>query len=221
VRNGVALALLFAVSCGGSTVGVSPSPSPDESTPPFAQLLLVAKVAQYQVTLKATSSVQGAGIIGEQLWYFKQGKTRFDFVSFDAGRTTNVSIFELPNGVFSCTGSGSQTQCAAISASDPSRWSNPAAFYQAAIGAHPSQFTGISVGQRHIGDEHGHCYDIHAAAGASELPDGHFCYTLQGIPLALRVTEPTAQWSFEATSVARAVPDSAFILPTAPGVGGP
>jgi hypothetical protein len=209
------------MSCGGVTSGASPSPYPDESTPPFAQLLLVSKVAQYQVTLKATSSVQGGGIVGEQQWYLKLGRARFDFVTFAAGRTTNVSVFLLPNGVFSCVGSAAETKCVAISDSDATRWSNPAAFYQATLSAHPAQFTGVAVGQRHIGDEHGHCYDIHQVSGSGAFPDGHFCYTLQGIPLALRVAEPTSQWSFEATSVARTVPDSVFTLPATPTVGGP
>jgi len=105
--------------------------------------------------------------------------------------------------------------------SDAARWSNPAAFYQAALNAHPAQFSGVPVGQRHIGDEHGHCYDIHAIGGPVALPDGHFCFTLQGIPLALRVTDPAGPWSFEATSVTRTVPDSVFTLPAGATVGGP
>ncbi len=121
-RAGATLTLLFAFSCGGVTSGASPSPYPDESTPPFAQLLLVSKVAQYEVTLSATSSVQGGGVIGEQLWYFKQGRARFDFVTTVAGRTTNLSVFDLPSGVFSCAGRGVETRCVTIPDSDAARW---------------------------------------------------------------------------------------------------
>jgi len=216
VRRGVragALVLALAVACGPSSLAsATPTPTPDGTTPPFFQLQLIAKAAQYQVTLKPTSSVQGGGVIGEQLWSFKQGKARFDFVA-GGSPTTNVSLFELPSGSYACVGPANDQRCASIDESDASPWRNPAAFYQSVVAAHPGQFTGVATGIRHLIDEHGHCYDVHHVPGS--LPDSHLCYTLQGIPMALRVAAETGSWSLEATSVTRSVPDSLFTLPAA------
>lgn len=193
---GVALLLLLAVSCGGSTTPAPPSPSSFEPSPPFEEVLSASKAIEYEVTYQFTSTGPRHAFIGEQSWYFKQGSARFDLKRTIAGQASSVSLFALPDGTFMCIGTGTQAECTGISGLETALQQNPAAFYQASLIAHPEQFSAVLVGTRHIADTHAHCYDVRPLAGSSGLPDARFCYSKLGIPLVLRISaQPdSGQW---------------------------
>jgi hypothetical protein len=220
MRAGVALLLLLAVSCGGSTP-TAPSPTP-EISPPFAEIVSASKATEYKVTYQFTATSEGKGLIGVESWYFKQGKARFDLKVTVPGRSSSMSLFSLPDGAFMCLGTGVLPECTSISSLETAMQQNPVAFYQAYLTAHPEQFSGIPAGTRHIAEQHAHCYEVHPVAGSSGLPDGRFCFTTQGIPLVVRVGAQPGQWSMEATGLSTTVQDSDFTLPARPtSVGQP
>lgn len=219
-RAGVVLLLLLAASCGGSTTPAPASSSPYEPSPRFEEVLAASKAIEYEVTYQFTATGPRQVLIGEQSWYFKPGRARFDLKNTLAS-TSSVSLFALPDGTFMCLGTGAQAECTGISGLEIASPQNPAAFYQASLIAHPEQFSAVLVGTRHIADTHAHCYDVRPLASASGLPDGRFCYSKQGIPLVLRVIAPAGQWSLEARSLATTVPDSDFALPAKPSVARP
>lgn len=212
--------LLLAVSCGGSTTPALPSPSPFEPSPPFEDVLSASKKIEYEVTFQFTATGPRQVFIGEQSWFFKPGKARFDLKSTLAGKSS-MSLFALPDGAFMCLGAGAQAECTAISGLETALQQNPAAFYQASLIAHPEQFSAVLVGTRHIAETHAHCYEVRPLAITSELPSGRFCYSKDGIPLALRVSAPAGQWSMEATSLSATVPDSDLTLPAMPTIARP
>ncbi len=217
IRASAALLFLLAASCGGSaSPGVAASSPTTEISPSFSQILSASKTVEYMVTYKLTATGQGAGVSGEQSWYFKQGKARFDFKRAIAGDSSNVSLFALTDGTFMCSGAAAPAQCTSMSGLETALQQNPAAFYQASMTAHPEQFSGIVVGTRHIGEQHAHCYEVHTLADSSELSGSRFCYSSQGIPLSSRVSGSAGQWSMEATSLSTTVPDSDFALPAQP-----
>jgi hypothetical protein len=207
--------LLLVVSCGGSAGTGVPAASPTaEVSPAFDQVLSASKTGEYKVTYKLTATGQGAVISGEQSWYFKQGKARFDLTSTVAGQTSSMSLFAVPDGTFICLGTGAQAQCTGVSGLETVLQQNPAAFYQASMTAHPERFTGVAVGTRHIVDQHAHCYEVHPVAASSELSGSRFCFSVQGVLLSTRFSAPSGrQWSMEATFVSMWVPDSDFALP--------
>ncbi|MDP9281452.1 MAG: hypothetical protein M3P38_05090 [Chloroflexota bacterium] len=220
MRAGVALLVLLAVSCRGSTPTV-PSPTP-EISPSLDQILSAAKAIEYEVTFKLTGTGQGQALTGQQSWYSKQGKARFDLRSTVAGLSSSMSLFALPDGTFICLGTGELAECTSISGLETARQQNPAAFYLASLTAHPELFSGTPVGTRHVAEQHVHCYDVRPVAGSSGLTDARFCFTTQGIPLVLKVGAQAGQWSMEATRLSTTAPDSDFTLPATPtAVGQP
>ena len=210
---------MLVVSCGGSTTP-APSPSSFEPSPPFEEVLSASKAIEYEVTYQFTSTGPRHVFIGEQSWYFKAGRARFD-LKRTVGQSPSVSLFALPDGTFMCLGTGAQAECTGISGLDAALQQNPAAFYQASLIAHPEQFSAALVGTRHIAETHAHCYDVHPLASSSGLPDARFCYSKLGIPLVGRVSAPAGQWSMEATSLSATVPDSNFVLPAKPAIARP
>jgi hypothetical protein len=213
-RAGAVLLLLLAVSCGGSTPTV-PSPTP-EISPPLDQILSASKAIEYEVTYKLTATGQGQSFSGQQSWYSKQGKSRFDLRSTVAGQTSSMSLFALPEGMFMCLGTGELAECTSVADLETAMQQNPAAFYLAALTAHPERFSGVPVGTRHIAEQHTHCYDVRPVADSSGFTEGRFCFTTQGIPLVLKVGAPTGQWAMEATRLSTTAPDADFTLPAKP-----
>lgn len=208
----VALSLLvLAASCGGSRTPAVASPS--EVSPPFSEILLVAKFAEYKVHFKA------GGDGSEQSWYFKQGKARFDVKAIVGDRTALTSVFLLPDGIFRCTGVGLQAQCSAMADVESALQQDPIALYQESLFAHPSSFNGAIAEQRHISVLHGHCYDVRPVGAPSE-PTAFFCYTLGGMALQARVTARAVDRSLEAASLTFIVPDTDFKLPAKPAILG-
>lgn len=219
-RAAVAL-LALAGSCGGVTTVSPASPSPyTEPSPPFNEILLVSKFVEYKVHYRFTATGQSDGLSGEQTWYLKLGKARFDVKTTVDGKSTTVSLFSLLDGTFMCSGVRAQTTCVAVPGIDSFQQQNPAAFYQESLIAHPDRFSGVVVEQFHIAGSHAHCYDVHPLASSSDAVQGQFCYSLQGIPLRSRFSAQSREWSIEATSLSVVVPDADLTLPAKPTVVG-
>jgi len=233
VKRGSAAALVFAfviaASCGGTTPsgtttsgvtattaasGTVAAATASSGSPSFAQILTSAKASEYKVTYKLTATGGTEGFTGEQSWYFKPPRARFDFSSSVSGQTASVSLYSLPDGTYMCFGGTGQTaQCIGMSGLDTALQQNPAALYQESFVEHPDQFTGVLVETRQIAGQQAHCYDVKATAATAVLSDGRFCYSAQGIPLLQRFAVQGGTWSLEATNLSLTVPDSDFTLP--------
>jgi len=232
VRRGSAavLAFVIAASCGGATTPAGTAPSGAAATnaasdspttgaassgsPSFGQILTSGKVSEYKVTYKLTATGGAEGFSGEQSWYFKPPKARFDFTSSVSGQTATVSLYALPDGTYMCFGgTGQAAQCIGMSGLDTALQQNPAALYQESFVEHPDQFSGVLVETRQIAGQQAHCYDVKATAVTAGLSDGRFCYSAQGIPLLQRFAAQGGTWSLEATKLSTTVPDSDFALP--------
>ena len=232
VKRGSAavLAFVIAASCGGTTTPsgnsatgaaatntASGSPTTgavSSGSPSFGQILTSGKASEYKVTYKLTATGGAESFSGEQSWYFKPPRARFDFSSSVSGQTATVSLYSLPDGTFMCFGGTGQTaQCIGMSGLDTALQQNPAALYQESFVEHPDQFSGVLVETRQIAGQQAHCYDVKATAVTAVLSDGRFCYSAQGIPLLQRFAAQGGTWSLEATNLSTTVPDSDFALP--------
>jgi hypothetical protein len=234
VKRGSSALLVFAfviaASCGGtatpsasatgatatSAAGASSASSgaPSGSSPSFSQILGAAKASEYKVTYKLTATGGAEGFSGEQSWYFKPPKARFDFTSSISGTAATISLFALPDGTYMCFGGTGQTaQCIGMSGLDTALQQNPAAAFQESFIQHPDQYSGVLVETRQIAGQQAHCYDVKASAATAGLTDGRFCYSTQGIPLLQRFAVQGGTWSMEATNLSATVPDSDFTLP--------
>src|SRR5688500_6472075 len=115
----LALAFVIAASCGGAATptgtvetttkapagsGVTATGAPSSGAASFGQILGSSKVSEYKVTYR--SAMAGGG---EQSWYSKPPKTRFDFSTTASGQTSVVSIYSLPDGTFMCFGGSGVT----------------------------------------------------------------------------------------------------------------
>jgi len=226
------LGCVIAVSCGGtstpsgtttsgaSATNAAASPSTAASgavtsgSPSFGQILTSGKASEYKVTYKLTATGGAEAFSGEQSWYFKPPKARFDFTSSVSGQTATVSLYALPDGTYMCFGgTGQAAQCIGMTGLDTALQQNPAAAYQESFIQHPDQFSGVLVETRQIAGQQAHCYDVKASAATAGLTDGRFCYSTQGIPLLQRFATAGGTWSMEATNLSTTVPDSDFTLP--------
>src|SRR6266545_4019691 len=121
-RAALALLVSLVVACGGaapattggataSSGGASTAPTaaaatsarasaavtPAANQPNFADVLAAAKLSQYKITYKITASGGGAeSLSGDQTWYFKPPRSRFDFTTSAGGQKTTMSFFTLP-----------------------------------------------------------------------------------------------------------------------------
>ena len=240
-RAGLALLLTLVVACGGaspaSSGGASPSsgtntgtagatgagtpataqPATNASQPKLTELLASAKLTQYKVTYKITTTGAGAGFSGEQAWYFKPPRTRFDFAMDAGGGKTTISFFSLPEGQYYCFGASGTSQCISLAGAGSPLDQNLAASFQQSLVNNPDQYGGTFTGNKTIAGQQGLCYDVKATtAVATGLSAGTFCYSKEGIALLSQFTAAGSSWSMEATNVSTTVPDSDFTLPAKP-----
>jgi hypothetical protein len=229
-------ALAFAVSCsasgtattGAATAAVAtattgaataaPTSAAGGNQPKLADLLAAAKLGQYKITYKITASGAGADAFsGEQSWYFKPPRARFDFGSNIGGQTTTISFFSLPEGNFYCFSGGGSTQCLAIAGAGSPLDQNLAVSMQQSLVNHPDQYGGTFSQTKTIAGQSALCYEVKAVAAATTgLSSGTFCYSKEGIALLSQFSASGSSWSMEATSVSTTVPDSDFTLPAKP-----
>ena len=233
-RAALSLLLTFVVSCGGAAptsttaasasagvtsaatqAGATSTAAATASSQSLSELLAAAKVKEYKITYKITATGAGAeALSGDQTWYFKPPRSRFDFTTNMGGTLTTMSIFALPEGSYMCFAMAGQSQCLGTPATGSPLDQNQALLTQRAMVANPGQYGATFTGQKSIAGQQGQCYDVSATAGA--FSKGSFCYTKEGIQLLSAFTTSGSTWSMEATNLSTTVPDSDFTLPAKP-----
>lgn len=236
-RAAVALLLTLVVSCGGATptsntgAGTSAAAtsaatqaaaataavtaSATASAQSLSALLAAGKVKEYKITYKIAATGGGAeALSGDQTWYFKPPRSRFDFSTNMGGQSTTMSIFTLPEGSFMCFAAAGQSQCLGTPATGSPLDANQAILTQRAMVENPGQYGATFTGAKTIAGQQGQCYDVAATAGA--FSKGAFCYTKEGIQLSSAFAVQGSTWSMEATNLSTTVPDSDFTLPSKP-----
>src|SRR5437773_10462552 len=104
---------------------------PASGGPSFAQVLSSAKATEYKVTYKLTTTVGADTISGEQSWFFKPPRARFDFSSTAGGQSSSLSLYALPDGTYMCFGGAGQTaSCIGMTGLDTALQQNPPPPYQ-------------------------------------------------------------------------------------------
>jgi len=234
----VAFACAFAVSCGGggatTTAGASAGVSTAATTAPttapataaatsaggnqpkLLDLLGAAKLSEYKITYKITASGQGAeAMSGDQTWYFKPPKSRFDFSSTFGGQKTTISFFSLPDGSYYCFGgAGQPVSCLSVGGVGSPLDQNAAAVTQRQLIESPDKFGANFTETKTIAGQQALCYAVTGAAGT--FSTGTFCYSKTGLALLSTFSVQGASWTMEATNVSTTVPDSDFTLPAKP-----
>ena len=232
------LSVLFTalVACGGAApttgnAGASSSASSTSAAPSAAtssaaasaaasgqrlsDLLAASRTATYKITYKITTTGAGADAFGgEQTWYFKPPRARFDFSMSQGGQALTIQFFTLPEGSYYCLNIG-QVRCMAVQGVGSPLDQNPAAQAQSALVSNPGQFGSTFTSTKTIAGQTGQCYDVKANA-ASSFSSGTFCYTNQGVPLLSQFTAAGATFAVEATNYSTTVADSDFTLPAKP-----
>jgi hypothetical protein len=244
-----ALILVLVVSCGGATpsssggasAGTSAATNTGAATgaatagagaaatgnagaaaqPKLTEILSAAKLTQYKITYKLTATGAGAeAFSGDQTWYFKPPRSRFDFTSDFGGEKTTMSVFSLPDGSYMCFAMGGQTQCLSTPATGSPLDQNQAAMTQRSLIDHPDQYGAVFKESRTIAGQPALCYDVNAVASAATGFKGTFCYSKDGLALLSQFSVQGSTWSMEATNVSTTVPDSDFTLPAKPTIIG-
>lgn len=211
-----AAATSAAAASTAPTNAATPQPSA-AAGPALAAILGTAKLTEYKVTYKLTATGSGAAMSGEQTWYLKPPRSRFDFTSAMGGHATTMSIFDLPEGSFMCFGDVGQTQCLGTPASGSPAQQNLALSFQESLVDHPNDWGGVLVETRTIAGQKAYCYDVRAlAAAAAGLSEGRFCWSDKGMLLLQSFKSGDGTWSMEATNVSTSVPASDFTLPAQP-----
>ena len=237
-RGGLSLVLSIVVGCGGTAPSTSASgtatssaaaasptlaatATPAATGPRLSDLLAAAKVGEYKVTYKISATGEGAeAFAGEQTWYSKPPKSRFDFTTTFGGTKTTTSVFSLPDGSFYCLTAGGSMQCFRVGVGTGSPLdANVVVSVQQQILAQPDRYSSTFTETRSIAGQQGHCYAL--TGGVGTIRSGTFCYTKDGLMLlsqygAASATGASAVVSVEATNVSTTVPDSDFVLPAAP-----
>ena len=227
----LALAFVIAASCGGAATptgtvetttkapvgsGVTATGAPSSGAASFGQILGSSKVSEYKVTYR--SAIAGGG---EQAWYSKPPKTRFDFSTTVSGQTSVVSIYSLPDGTFMCFGgTGAASQCIGMTGLDTALQQNPAALFQQTMVQHPEQFNAVPTETKQIAGQRAQCFEVKSATPVGAVTDGRFCYSSQGIMLSQTFGPNFGALDMEATSLSTTVPDSDFTLPSKPTILG-
>jgi len=240
-RAALAFVVVFVVACGGAapastTTSSAPSaaatsvatsaPSAAASAaasaasgPKLSDVLSLAKNATYKITYKITASGAGAeAFSGDQTWYFKPPRSRFDFSTSQGGQNLTISFFTLPEGTFYCFNAG-QAQCLGVAGVGSPLDQNAAAAAQQSLINSPAAFGASFTGAKTIAGQQAQCWDVNADpyAGAGAFSTGTFCYSKDGVPLLSSFTTGSYQsWSMAATSFTATVLDSDFTLPAKP-----
>ena len=202
-----------AAATAGGGAGASAAPS----GPKLSDLLSASKTATYKITYKISATGAGAeGFSGEQTWYFKPPKSRFDFSMSQGGQAIKLSFFNLPDGNFYCFNVG-QVSCQKVAGVSSPLDQNAAAVANRSLIENPGAFGATFTSSKTIAGQTGQCFDVKAnAAAAGGLSSGTFCYTSGGVPLLSQFAVAGSTWSMEATNYSATVPDSDFDLPAKP-----
>lgn len=230
--RGVAAAgvlVLVTLACGGGTAEPSPAatagaaataaaatptatPAPTPAAPAFLEVLKTAKLATYRVTYRWSGTAGGTTVAGEQSWYAKPPKSRFDISTTVGGATTRVSAFVIESGTFVCIAGGGQNVCLQQPTAQALQ-QNPGALAQGSIGDRPDQFDPNYEGTRTIAGQTAQCYAVKPRTGTELFAEARFCYNAQGVPLLIQSKGQGFDSLLEATAFSTSVSDSDFTLP--------
>jgi hypothetical protein len=240
-RAALALIVSFVVACGGAAPATGGSSAPSaaattaataaatsaatasaqasaaDASAQLAATLGLAKNATYKVTYKLTASGGGADAFsGEQTWYFKPPRARFDFSTLQGGTKLTISFFSLPEGSFYCFSLG-VVQCLTVAGTGSPLDQNAAAVAQQSLIGNPSGFGATPSTAKTIAGQTASCYDVTSKGGTTAFDSGTFCYSKEGVPLLSSFTTAQyASWSMEATNYSTTVADADFTLPAKP-----
>ena len=158
----------------------------------FSQILGSSGASEYKVTYR--SALTGGG---EQSWYSKPPKTRFDFSTTASGQTSVVSIYSLPDGTFMCFGgTGTTSQCIGMTGLDTALQQNPAALFQQTMIQHPEQFNAVPTETRQIAGQRAQCFDVKSATPVGAVTDGRFCYSRRASCCRRHSGQTSARWTW-------------------------
>lgn len=187
------------------------------SGPTFREVLLLSKAVEYAVVYEVTERYGRDTFSGEQSWFVKPPRARFDFSSDVGGQSTKVSLFALVEGTFLCDADVAQARCFSMSGRSTALQQNTAASVQESLVQQPERFDGVLTEMPQIAGEQAYCYDVRARTPqASGLTNGRFCYSALGVPLLSRFKTQGSEVLLEATRVSTTVTDSDFALPAEP-----
>jgi hypothetical protein len=224
---GIGIATLFAVACGGgaapatsatqaasaapaatTAATVAPSPSPAaQSGPKLSDLVKSGKLTSYKVSYKWSTGQ--AGQEGQQTWYYKPPKARYDYAIAGAG---TFSVFKLEDGAYFCTivpGAGGFCQKLP---GEAGLQQNAAADFDLQVSGKPDQFSAIAAGTKTIAGQQAQCFTVKALAGAG-FGDATSCYSSTGVPLFMQMGAQGQSVTMEATTFSTTVSDDDFKLP--------
>ncbi len=189
--------------------------------PAFREVLALARVAEYAAVYTIMERHGLDTVTGEQSWFVKPPRERFDSTAGAAGQRTTTSLFALVDGTFLCYQDVPKPVCLVMSGRTSALQQNESASVHEQIVQHPEQFEGVLIDTPRIAGQQAYCYSVRAIAGqASGLADGRFCYSARGIPLFLRFSTRGAEVSMVATRLSASVLDADFLLPGTPKTPG-
>jgi hypothetical protein len=152
---------------------------------------------------------------GDQTWYFKAPKSRFDFSTSFGGQKTTISFFNLPDGSYYCFGgAGQPVSCLSVGGVGSPLDQNAAAMTQRSLMDNPDKFGAAFKETKTIAGQTALCYDV--TGGAGTFGAGTFCYSKAGLALLSQFSMQGSTWSMEATNVSTTVADADFTLPAKP-----
>ncbi len=227
----IAMAMATAIGCSapvsdprGSAASRSPAYSSSTAAssspavgPSLREVLAAARVAEYAVVYMIVERHGRDSATGEQSWFVKPPRERFDSSVEVAGQRTTTSLFALVDGTFLCSRDSTRSMCLAMSGRSSALQQNESASVHEQLVQHPEQFDGVLVDTTQIAGQQAYCYGVKAVTvQASGLADGRFCYSARGIPLLLRFSTQGAEVSMVATRLSASVSDSDFLLPGTP-----
>ncbi|HYK97658.1 MAG TPA: hypothetical protein VEU77_04640 [Candidatus Acidoferrales bacterium] len=188
-----------------------------DAGPQLAALLAASKNATHRTTYKITASGGGAdGFNGEQTWYFKPPRARFDFAATQDGKKTTISYLSLPEGQFYCITIG-QAQCFAVTGVGSPLDENTAVVAQQVLISDPGGFGATASAARTLAGQSAQCFDVNSKSGGTAFDTGTFCYSGGGVPLLSTFsTAQYASWTTEATASSGTVAEADFTLPAKP-----
>jgi hypothetical protein len=220
-RGFLALAFVVAAACGGSpsTTAASPTGSAPTATAvtqataasspsgnAFRNITSAGASTPYKVTYQISSSAGGQAFGTSQTWYVSGKNFRMDL---NLGPGSSLSIFVIPEGSFTCIGTGTEAQCSSTPGGAALAQS-PAAGFDADIRANPDAYGATFKETRTIAGTSASCYRL--AGTAAGFSQGTVCYTSSGVPLFQQFDASGFSFTMEATAFG--VPsDADFKLP--------
>lgn len=198
------------------TLSAQQQPPSKPAEPSFLDLAKTAKAASYKVTYRMSGTSGGQTVSGDQTWYLKPPKSRFDFSMAAGGPAGSASMFNLEDGMFLCTSQAGSPTCLKMPKEQAAQ-QNQGAQAQEQVQGSPDQFDTTYQGTRQIAGQQAQCFALKPKGSAQAgLTQGTFCYTTQGIPLLMQSKGQGFDVSMEASSFSASVTDADFKLPAQP-----